>query len=373
MCLIVFKRDDASQFTNRQFKNMIHKNKDGLGIMYLENDRVVVNKSMGDEEEKFRMFKELRNKTTYIMHARFATHGLVNEDNCHPYKLLSIDDGDPMDLYVVHNGVLKAPSIDKDMSDTWHYMEYVIKPIVKADINLLWENKYIQEIIEAHMGGSKLVFMRSDDVEFQILILNQKAGSEVTGCWLSNLHGCSDPYVAPKHNYNNGYSHYNRWSSEDDTWVNGKCWDNKAQKWVWTDDAAPKPPEKEAHKITKTYPEQKEYIKDGVLYLPKPTEDDKIVHLRQPKSLVNLAGDPVLLKSLRSLRGQSEAVIKDWIEQDADHAADVATELQSPRRIEYDIFMRIIKYPNGLNNMANLIRQMVQDEERQSSNIKIAK
>jgi predicted glutamine amidotransferase len=138
MCLIAFKESHNGVFTNRQFKYMIARNPDGFGVMYREKGRVKVIKSLGSNSEKFQIFAKIRHKDFWAMHARIRTHGAIDETNCHPYKILSKDEGDAIDLYLMHNGTIaKAPTTDSTKSDTWHYVEHVLKPLVKADIKLL--------------------------------------------------------------------------------------------------------------------------------------------------------------------------------------------------------------------------------------------
>lgn len=348
MCLIVFKRNDRSVFTNRQFKNMIARNNDGLGIMYIEDGRVKHFKTVGSDKEKFKLFQQCRNKVTYAMHSRYKTHGLINEKNCHPYELLSIDKGDPIDLYVMHNGVLDAPDIDKDMSDTWHYMEYILKPIIKADIDLLWESPHIQRMITKAIGGSKLLFMRSDPVKFPILILNSTLGTEKDGCWLSNSHGCTET----------GYT-YGR---------QGGHWD--AVKKVWSYDARPLVSQEERETAfdamydVKKYTE-KDFTKQGALLLPKEKKDDKIITLK-PQALVEHPNEN-LMYVLRELRSLSDLAIKDFIRDDPDLTADIIMELYPKNTMDYETIMKVIKTPVGLDNITNLIRHMAIDEDKRSS------
>ena len=160
---MVYKENDKSEFNANQFEAMIASNADGLGIMYVEGDRVKVLKSVGTDKAKRKLWESVKDFDNYAMHARLRTHGLVNEKNCHPYEILNMDKGDSTDLYVMHNGIIQVEKdIQKTMSDTWNFIEGVLKPIAKADINLLWNNENIQVMIQKAIGYSKLLFMRSD-------------------------------------------------------------------------------------------------------------------------------------------------------------------------------------------------------------------
>lgn len=209
MCLIVLKKGVEALFTEHQFRKMITANEDGLGIMYRENGRVLVEKSVGGDKAKFKLWRKHKDRKYYAMHSRLRTHGEINLDNCHPYEVLNIDKGDSIDLYMMHNGVIRnAPELDKKMSDTWNFIEAVIKPIAKANVDLLWENSAIQEMITSFIGGSKLLFMRSDK-EPHVLTFNEKAGDLITGCWLSNLHSTGDTkhsYISNTHTYQSNFN-----------------------------------------------------------------------------------------------------------------------------------------------------------------------
>lgn len=196
MCLIVYKDSPKGKFTNDNFTSMLKSNSDGLGMMVRHEGRILVEKSVGNFEEKLKLYRKFRDNPHWAMHARYKTHGAIDLPNCHPYKILNIDDGDKLDLYMMHNGVINTP-VDKDikMSDTWNFIETFLKPIAKSNVELLWTiefSKYVERLI----GGSKLLFMRGDDHKLPVVIYNEKAGSTVNNCWLSNTHSVYD-YTRP--------------------------------------------------------------------------------------------------------------------------------------------------------------------------------
>jgi predicted glutamine amidotransferase len=197
MCLIVHKYAKDSVFTLQQFDTMINCNRDGLGIMYVDSGRVRVEKSVGSDKEKRELWMKHRDRNHYVMHARLATHGAKDVENCHPYEILNMDKGDPVDLWMVHNGVINGiKDVDTKMSDTWNFVNGVIKPIVKADIRALWQSEHLQYFIDRGIGASKLVFLTNkalkhnekDKAAYYSLTINGNAGEVVNGCWLSNLH-----------------------------------------------------------------------------------------------------------------------------------------------------------------------------------------
>lgn len=183
---------------------MINNHPDGLGFMRRENGRVIVETTVGNAIEKFEMFRKWRFLKSYAMHSRFATHGKVSVENCHPFKILSIDDGDQIDMYMMHNGSISGyPDVEKDMSDTYNFAKYLLRPLAQANPDLIWENEHWQAVIQAIIGNhSKLLFMRSDDHKYPILIFNRKAGVNKNNCWLSNGFS-TDSFYRKKENHTN--------------------------------------------------------------------------------------------------------------------------------------------------------------------------
>lgn len=185
MCLIVVKDNARGKFTIENFETSYSRNSDGLGIMWAEGGRVHVERVVGTLKAQRKLFERHMHRSFYIMHQRFATHGAKDLKNCHPYKVLSVDDGDAIDLYMVHNGTISgAKTTDKGMSDTWNFVENHIKPILKANHKLL-DHDGVQMMINNYINGSKLVFLDGDG---NTLTFNKNNGSIVNGCWLSNTH-----------------------------------------------------------------------------------------------------------------------------------------------------------------------------------------
>ena len=375
MCLIVYKPDPTAYFTNRQFKTMIGNMRDGLGMMWRQDGRIMYDKSIGSKEEKFEIFKANRNRPMWAMHARMKTHGLIDEANCHPYEIFNIDKGDPFDLYVMHNGVLSdAPNLEPDKSDTWHYMEYMLKPLLKADPDLLWTNPYIQAMVTKAIGANRLLFMRSDEVEEPVLIFNYKVGDEKNGCWLSNGHGCREvtshttTYHYPaRSNYDPKNTH---WDAQLKRYVPNAKDDSEEKKdptvtygAINNTGRSGNSTESEPDEYGRSVEEydQQTFTQQGNLLLPNHSNDDKIVHLKA--SSLKPKADESLLWMLDQLRTQSDDSIKHFIRDDPDMTADIIMGLYSRNTMTYDVITKLVKTPKGLDDMVNLIRHMIVDRE----------
>src|SRR5689334_16509593 len=124
----------GQEFTAEHIESIYHKgNNDGFGMGYVEGERneqgklvkpgrVKVIKSMGVSAELKELYqKQVELGLPFVFHLRNATAGDKTVENCHPYQVLSIDDGDPIDLVVFHNGTMRNMWINKRMSDSWNF------------------------------------------------------------------------------------------------------------------------------------------------------------------------------------------------------------------------------------------------------------
>jgi len=377
MCLIVYKEDETSVFTNRQFKSMISRNTDGFGIMWRENGRIKVERSVGSPREKFQLWQKYRNIDTYAMHARFTTHGKTNLDNCHPYKILDIDDGDPIDLYMMHNGVLsQAPEVNKDMSDTWHFVEYILKPIAKTNLALLWDSDEFHQWIQKVIVGSKLLFMRSDDVEFPTLILNHAAGKEEGNCWLSNAHSASAYYSHNTHkknsyNYNGGtHSKENFTQTTTSTGTTVTTKDGKEMPWedycktrrdAYRESSGSALLTEMINNSEKELAELQKDDKKQTLFLPKGPSSATILHLKpnETKYLPAIANpDQQLIEIVSQLKGLSAHSVKEWVREDPDTTADVILSFYEKNTMPYELIIQQIADDKGVEGIVDIIRHI---------------
>lgn len=204
MCLIVVKNSDNASFSVQDFRASFTRNNDGTGIMYIDNGRIVVEKAIGALKNHIDMYYKHMHKKQFILHHRFATQGEKTELNIHPFKVLSIDDGDPYDLYFAHNGMISMQkfSLDaaKNLSDTHLFALEYLQPMMKQFPNII-ENPVFQKMLHDFIGTSnKLAFLRSDGA---VWIFNKSQGEEHNGCWLSNGYS-----IKGEHNTKNyGKSH----------------------------------------------------------------------------------------------------------------------------------------------------------------------
>jgi glutamine amidotransferase len=116
-----------------------------------------------------------------IWHARYATHGVKNEDNCHPFQV-----GDDTDTVLAHNGVLDT-FIGKDdkRSDTRIFAEDTLPKL--GGVRAL-EDENLYRMIEGWASGSKIAVLTANpNAQYQLYLINERLGHwDENGVWWSN-------------------------------------------------------------------------------------------------------------------------------------------------------------------------------------------
>lgn len=188
MCILI-NHPANTNFSDELLADFHDFNSDGFGAMYAEAGKLVVVKTLGTPQQIEAIYKKELAHRDCIIHYRMKTHGNIDLDNCHPYR---IND----DVWMAHNGILAMGNpILKAKSDTWHFIEFILRPALNADPDLLFDQDY-QEYMASMIGASnKFAFMHSSG---QSVIINEQAGVKHQGAWLSNT------YAWSAHKYGHG-------------------------------------------------------------------------------------------------------------------------------------------------------------------------
>jgi len=173
-------------------------NPDGFGfaIVVSSEQRIIVEHTL-NPDDAINRFLDLRAKypNDYALwHARYATHGSVNLDNCHPFYV--VDDK----TVLAHNGVLPIDIPAGDTrSDTRIFTEDIL---AKMGGVVALDNPHMYNMIEEYTSGSKLCVLTVDPrAEYQMYLLHSDKGSEdESKVWWSNT-SCNADYG------------YNRWTA----------------------------------------------------------------------------------------------------------------------------------------------------------------
>jgi hypothetical protein len=164
MCFLLYKPANVT-IKPEWVKNAYDSNGDGFGLSYKLNNELFILKGLLTVEQCQDACAAIPLEASALIHFRWATKGSVCDNNCHPFVI--------GDATCAHNGMLFGWGKD-DMTDSEHFMQ-------SHQLDKLSD----QEIprIEALIGSGKMVLLRPN---YPDLILNEKLGSWIDGCWHSN-------------------------------------------------------------------------------------------------------------------------------------------------------------------------------------------
>ena len=158
-------------------------NPHGFGFAIHAGDKIISERSMS-AKKSIKRFLELRAQypSGYAMwHARFATHGVKNEQNCHPFVV-----GGDDRTYLAHNGMLDVaiPAGDR-RSDTRVFAEDTLPKL--GGVTAL-DDETIWTMISKWASGNKIAVLTADpSAMYPIYIVNENLGSwDNEGIWWSN-------------------------------------------------------------------------------------------------------------------------------------------------------------------------------------------
>ena len=172
-------------------------NPHGFGIFFpTKNGKVHVHKIMptkfDDVLKVWNLYKDY--DAPKSVHFRFKTKGEIDRTNVHPFRILSKAEHG-REIWCMHNGTISdAPSIVDSKSDTWNFIEYILRPILAKNPELI-DDKDFQTLVEAMLKGDRMLLL-DGEVGDTIRLNPTKSGGHVTkeGVWVSNNYGLKDTY-----------------------------------------------------------------------------------------------------------------------------------------------------------------------------------
>ena len=201
--------------SNEWLADFYSHNADGIGVMWSEAGQLHVEKLVPKNlKELQKFYRKYADGKNCAVHLRMRTHGDIDLDNCHPYQVFSEADGYP--LWLMHNGVLHTGNAkDTAKSDTWHYINNIIKPAL-AGRPEQFMSSWFQTLIEEHIGtGNRFVLM---DAHGNVQTFNHDTGVMWGDVWMSNTYawnatkaGLVKPYASSYNKYSKsayGYGNY---------------------------------------------------------------------------------------------------------------------------------------------------------------------
>ena len=182
MCLLVVSSPNSTP-KRKDLECASCNNPHGFGYAVIAGNKIITGKGMSAKKiiKEFLAVRKQYPNSYAMYHARFATHGVKNDDNCHPFQVGGSDL-----TYLAHNGILSVdiPANDK-RSDTRIFADDILPAMggVKAldDVNLY-------SMLEGWAAGSKVAVFTLDPVAmYDCYIINEDLGHwDNDGNWWSN-------------------------------------------------------------------------------------------------------------------------------------------------------------------------------------------
>jgi predicted glutamine amidotransferase len=176
MCIAIVKPIGAT-VTDEALRNSEDSNPHGAGYAFVKTDKVVIKKGFFKIDDFIKSFREdekqFGTETPFILHFRWATCGLKNVANCHPFPIAH--------GAMMHNGHFYSSY--SDLSDSAEVADaagvYLSKENVRA------KKKELEDIF----GHNKVAVLYHDK---SYEILNEDLGHWDNGVWYSTKAYLSD-------------------------------------------------------------------------------------------------------------------------------------------------------------------------------------
>lgn len=206
MCLLIHQPKGLT-FSKHELRDFLSYNEDGFGIMYGDGRRLRVHKALGTPDELIKMYYRHGAGREAILHFRMKTHGPVSHENVHPFLVTP-------SIGMAHNGILGIGNpFDTKKTDTWHLIEYFIRPIARRNPDLLFNPIWCEMLGDLIGSGNKLAFCHADG---RTSLVNESHGVKHKGAWMSNTYAWSAPKSLKSQGYGyGGYSRHSLWGDED--------------------------------------------------------------------------------------------------------------------------------------------------------------
>lgn len=180
MCLIILAPKDV-RVPDDYVTNAFITNDDGAGVAYVRDGKVIIEKGFFKVHELKEALLRIGTDTPRLIHFRFATLGVVNTENCHPFPLAGSS------AAFAHNGPCVHDDYQGDAlrSDSRHLAEDLL---TKYDQPTL---QAVKPLLEGFVNsGNKLAFLFPDG---EHMLVNEDLGEWRNGVWLSNTYSVEKP------------------------------------------------------------------------------------------------------------------------------------------------------------------------------------
>lgn len=177
MCIALFTKPEVI-IDEKTLKNCSDNNKDGCGLSYVVDNKVVVYKTLDFKEfiYEYNQVTKKYSESPKLIHFRKQTKGKISIDNCHPFQISET-------MSFIHNGTITSENliIEGDESDTKAFCKDFLQQFPEG-----WQNnEAILSMIEDFIGTSRLILLEAD---YSYTILNEDSGhwNNKKEVWYSN-------------------------------------------------------------------------------------------------------------------------------------------------------------------------------------------
>jgi len=158
-------------------------NPHGFGYAVIADGEIITGRGMSAKKiiSEFLSIRKQYPNGYAMFHARYATHGVKNEENCHPFKV-----GGSTQTYLAHNGILDVEIHATDRrSDTRVFAEDTLPAM--GGVSAL-DDDNVWRILSKWSTGSKIAVLTLDpSAKENCYIINESAGHwDANGIWWSN-------------------------------------------------------------------------------------------------------------------------------------------------------------------------------------------
>lgn len=177
MCVIIHKPQNA-EIPHDLLAAALTLNSDGWGLMGLDTEGSVILERHAESKQAHILDALTRHRDAeLVLHLRQRTKGTQAIENAHPFKLAER-------LYLMHNGTLPIGQHVAGRSDTWHFVQDVLRPLHQNYTGLMTDPAFLRVLELAIKPENKIALL--DGRIGRIAILNRQHGADFEGLWLSN-------------------------------------------------------------------------------------------------------------------------------------------------------------------------------------------
>lgn len=195
MCLLLVCSPDSIP-NKKDLQTASCNNPHGFGYAIITPEGIITGRGMSAKKtiNKFLALRKQYPSSYAMFHARYATHGVKNEDNCHPFRVPS-----KHPTYLAHNGVLDIRINAGDRrSDTRVFAEDVLPAM--GGVTALDDDNVWAMVSKWALGSKIAIFTLDPKAKDMVYIVNEKSGHwDNAGIWWSNYSYC-DWKNTPYHN-----------------------------------------------------------------------------------------------------------------------------------------------------------------------------